>query len=342
MPTTKNALLRYQILDRCFSDFSRRYTFEDLLDEVNDKLYDLTGKTTSVRTLREDIKYLGDRMSYNAPIRSIPFDGRKCYYRYASPNYSIFNNELSVQEVNRLASVIDMLGRYRGNDNYAWVEEVINSLECRFGLKGNTERLVSFESNDQLKGLHFLSDVIDATIGHQTLELTYHSFRGPERHYVFSPHYVKQYNNRWFVFGIVEGRTDVTTLALDRFVNLKPSGRPFIQNNTIVYDEYFDDILGVTKLSEYEKDDIILRFSASRFPYIISKPIHKTQQVLSHEDHTILLPLRFNSELEAQIFYFGPEVEVISPQWLRDRIAEKARQTAEKYSIVQKDCTINQ
>ena len=43
MPTNKNAQLRYQILDRCFSDFKHKYTFEDLKEKVNDALYDLTG-----------------------------------------------------------------------------------------------------------------------------------------------------------------------------------------------------------------------------------------------------------------------------------------------------------
>lgn len=40
MPTNKNAQLRYQILDRCFSNRHRKYTIEDLVDAVNDALYD--------------------------------------------------------------------------------------------------------------------------------------------------------------------------------------------------------------------------------------------------------------------------------------------------------------
>lgn len=43
MPTGKNAQLRYRILDRCFSDFNRKYEIEDILDEVNEQLYDLYG-----------------------------------------------------------------------------------------------------------------------------------------------------------------------------------------------------------------------------------------------------------------------------------------------------------
>ena len=43
MPTNKNAQLRYQILDRCFYDFSRKYEIEDLVNKVNEALDDLYG-----------------------------------------------------------------------------------------------------------------------------------------------------------------------------------------------------------------------------------------------------------------------------------------------------------
>ena len=56
MPTNKNAQLRYQILDRCFSDFSRKYEIQDLVDIVNEALYDLYGTEVSLRQIREDIK----------------------------------------------------------------------------------------------------------------------------------------------------------------------------------------------------------------------------------------------------------------------------------------------
>ena len=72
MPTNKNAQLRYQILDRCFSDFKRKYTIEDLIDKVNDALYDLTGTDISVRQIRADIKYMRDRITYDVPSKAYP------------------------------------------------------------------------------------------------------------------------------------------------------------------------------------------------------------------------------------------------------------------------------
>ena len=173
MSTNKNAQLRYQILDRCFSNFQKKYEIDDLLNEVNKHLLDIFGTTVSIRQIREDIKYMRDRMSYKAPIVAYNYDGKKCYYRYSNPNFHIYNNELSVTDINKLQSVIDMLARFRGTATNVWLEEVISNLEYRFGLKSNAEHLVSFEQNEQLKGVEHLADIIDATINHQTLDIVY-------------------------------------------------------------------------------------------------------------------------------------------------------------------------
>ena len=72
MSTNKNAQLRYQILNRCFSNFRQRYTIDDLVEEVNEKLYDLNGTEVSLRQIREDIKFMRDSVGYNAPVEAYP------------------------------------------------------------------------------------------------------------------------------------------------------------------------------------------------------------------------------------------------------------------------------
>lgn len=41
MPVNKNALLRYRILDRCFSDRHHYYDIDELLDKVNEAFLDI-------------------------------------------------------------------------------------------------------------------------------------------------------------------------------------------------------------------------------------------------------------------------------------------------------------
>ena len=230
MATNKNAQLRYQILDRCFSNFQKRYKIEDLLDEVNEQLLDIFGTTVSIRQIREDIKYMRDRVSFNAPIVAYPYDGKKCYYRYSDRNYSIYNNDLSVADLNKLQSTIDMLGRFRGTAANVWLEEVISNLEYRFGLKSNAEHLVSFEQNEQLKGIEHLADIIDATVNHQTLAIVYLTFKGKEIAMTIHPYYVKQYNGRWFLYGLNDELNRISNLALDRIQNYEKSEKPFRKN----------------------------------------------------------------------------------------------------------------
>ena len=51
MQISKNAQIRYFILDKCSSDFSRSFLIEDLLEKVNDVLIDQFEKGICLRTM---------------------------------------------------------------------------------------------------------------------------------------------------------------------------------------------------------------------------------------------------------------------------------------------------
>lgn len=340
MATNKNAQLRYQILDRCFSNFHKRYEIDDLLDEVNEQLLDIFGTTVSIRQIREDIKYMRDRVSFNAPIVAYPYDGKRCYYRYSDAKFSIYKNELSVADLNKLQSTIDMLGRFRGIAANVWLEEVISNLECRFGLKSNADHLVSFEQNEQLKGIEHLADIIDSTVNHQTLEIVYLTFRGKELTMTIHPYYVKQYNGRWFLYGLNDELNRISNLALDRIHRYDKSEKPFRKNEQYDFSTYFDDVVGATiPGDDVKKETIGLRFSSNRFPYVVSKPIHKSQKVIDEVNGIVEIQVRPTRELDQQLFSFIPDVEVLYPEWYRQQILEKIEENIKKYLSVKKDCT---
>lgn len=344
MPVNKNALLRYQVLDRCFSDFKRKYEIDDLLDKVNDALINLYGKGVALRQIRADIKYMRDRITYNAPIKAYQYDGKKCYYRYEDRNFSIFNNELSVTEVNELRSTIDMLSKYRGVAGNAWLEEVISNLEYRFGIKANNDNVVAFDQNTQLKGLEFLSDLIDSAVNHTPLKILYRMYSGKELSSIVHPYHLKQYNNRWFLFGLQENETygnHIANMALDRIVSFsRPSDISFIPNKDIDFSTRFKDVVGVTIPEDHpEPEPVVLKFDKARFPYILSKPMHSTQEVIDEAEHILSIFVRPNKELEALILSYGSQVEVMRPEWLRRQIKEKITEMYKKYSSVQKEHT---
>ena len=316
MPINKNALLRYQILDRCFSDRHNRYEIEDLVDKVNEALLDMYGKTVSLRQIRADINYMRDRVSYNAPILACPIEGRKCYYTYEDPSFSIFNNELSVKEVTELRSTIDMLSRYRGIPGNIWLEEVISNLEYRFGIKTNSDNIIVFDQNEQLKGLEFLSSVIDAAVNRKTLMIQYRTYGGKETSSIIHPYHIREYNNRWFLFGLEEsshGDYRIANRPLDRIVKLSLSEVEFIPNTIEDFSMRFEDIVGVSTPDEPGNlEHVRLKFDENRYPYIVSKPIHHSQTIVDDREHIIQIDVRPNKELKSMIFSFCPQVEVLS------------------------------
>lgn len=334
MPVNKNAYLRYQILDQCFSNKHRKFSFDDLVDFVSDKL----GYNISPRQIREDIANL--RIGpYYAPIKATRFDGKKCFYHYTDSDFSIFKNELSTEELTKLRSTIEMLNRYRGIPANAWLEEVISNLEYRFGVKANSENLISFEQNDMLKGLEHLSGLIDATINHQTIELSYQSYGRDKRQLIIYPYYIKQYNGRWFLFGLNDAKNRIESFALDRIEAYNLSDKPFVKNESVDFSTFFNDVIGVSvPYDDTLTEEVVLRFSERRFPYVVTKPLHSSQKICE-EPNTISINVKPNRELSQQIFSFIPDVEVLSPDWLRKEIKEKIEENLQKYLSVQNGCT---
>lgn len=232
------------------------------------------------------------------------------------------------------------MSRFRGIPNNAWLEEVISNLEYRFGMKPNSENIISFERNDLLKGNEFLGELIDAALNHQPLNILYRTFSGKEWTSVIHPYHLKQFNNRWFLIGLQEGSHGnyITNKALDRIVRFSKADVPFIPNKDIDFDDYFKDIIGVTVPSSNVKvEKVTLRFDERQFPYVVTKPMHYSQIVLNEEQRIIQISVKPNPELEAAILSYGDHVEVLKPQWFREQIIEKIKKNLMKYDAIYVD-----
>ena len=156
------------------------------------------------------------------------------------------------------------------------------------------------------------------------------------------PYHLKQYNNRWFLFGLEQSPEGdwIANRPLDRIVKFSKADVPFVPNTSVDFSKRFEDVVGVTIPDEtILKETIVLKFDQHRFPYVVSKPIHRSQKVLSESDCTLQIEVRPNKELESLIFSYFPHVEVISPESIREQFKEKIADNLKKYLSVQKDRT---
>lgn len=332
---------KIMVLDRCFSDQRHKYSIDDLLDKVNEFRYDVSGPDSTIkeRTLRKYISRIRNMLPSNVYLESRPYDGKKCYYRYSDPDFSIYNNEMSIDEIDTLRAAIEMLQPFRNSKANAWLEEVISKLEYRFGLKANTENVVNFGQNYDFAGLKNLSAIIDHTTNHQPLNIYYQPYGKEEELYLMHPYYIKEYNNRWFLFGLVPEKNWLMNMALDRITSFSVANVPFIPNKDIDFSTYFDDVVGVTVPKNVVAQEIVLRFYGNRLNYVLSKPIHKSQKQVEGKEDEIVIRVKPNKELCQQIFSFLPDVEVVSPEWFRKEISKKIAENLKKYFPMHDRCT---
>jgi len=294
MATNKHAVIRYQALDKCFSNFGRRYYIEDLIEACNNAIYDFTGNTDGVkrRQLYEDINFMESNAGYSIPLDKIR-DGKRTYYRYSNKNYSINNQPISQTEAMQLKDTIVMLNRFKGLPQFGWMEEILTRLEDTFKLKNNVESVVSFEENIYLKGLEHFTELFNAIINKQSLNIEYNAAFGKSHNYAIHPYYLKQYNNRWFLFGLNQKDDDnrIMNMAIDRIISFKPLSIAYINNETIDFSEYFDDVVGVT-VTDGQTEIIRLKIDKKRYSYIETKPMHPTQRVIEKNDRYVIIELK--------------------------------------------------
>ena len=309
MATNKHAIIRYQALDKCFSNRGRKFYIGDLIDACNEALYDHTGDEKfsdplnpgiSRRQILDDISFMESDAGWAIPLDHIK-DGKKTYYRYSDKKFTINNQPLTDEEVLQLRETTLMLSRFKGLPQFEWIDSMITNLEDKFHLKSAEHSVIGLDSNDCVDGLEYISPLFNAILNKIPLHIEYNTFHKGSHSWVIHPYYLKQYNNRWFLIGLNNDEyRSITNVALDRIASIKQAHVSYIENTVIDdFDDYFYDIVGVSFPLDKTIKEVVLKFSEHRFPYIKAKPIHGSHRVINEEERLILLKLIPNRELES-------------------------------------------
>ncbi len=328
MATNKNAQIRYKILDKCFRNTGKRYFINDLIDECDKIILEIDPKSNGIsrRQILYDIRFMESSEGWNIELDRL-VDGKMVYYRYKDTNYSIYNMPLNELEIIQLKTAFQILTQFKGIQQLEWVNELL------FKLNNNNEvdynhAIIEFDSNNYLKGIEYFGIIYNAILYKKALTIKYKSFISEEiNSHIFHPYYLKQYNNRWFIFGhATNSEFPIINLALDRIVSIKESKKNFIENNSIKWDEYFEDIVGVTKPMNGNVEEIVLHIYANTINYIKTKPLHGSQnkiKIIDNNTAEVKLKLIINYEFESLLMSFGNFIKVIKPIHLANKLKER-------------------
>ena len=336
MAINKNALIRYKVLDSCFRNTGRRYFINDLIDECASVLIERAPESNGIsrRQVYEDISFMESTDGWEIELLK-ERDGKKVYYRYADPSFSINNMPLNDIEISQLNSAIDILSNFKGMPQFEWVNELLPKLKQGIAPAGVAGTIIEFDSNIYLKGIEHLGVLYNAIYYKKVLAISYQPFENKEPFdLILHPYFLKQYNNRWFLFGYnpENGKYD-WNLALDRIVSIREISDKYTLNDSLEWDEYFEDIVGVTKPEGAGVVDVILHFFGRTGKYMETKPLHGSQKAKWLDDNTLEIRLQviINYELERLILSYADSVAVIQPPELAKVIQNRMKAALQWY-----------
>lgn len=322
----------------------RRATLEELIYACNDALYDTNGYgEVSRRTVQHDIQEMrySQALGYYAPIKVVD----KKYYMYEDPEYSITQIPLSSEDMAHLSEAVDLLKQMSAFNGFAGVEDVVNRLEDYVAsMRFKVEPVILLESNERLRGLEHITGLHNAIVEKNPVEITYKSFKSAEPQvFCFSPYILKEFRNRWFVFGKRHDLTEdfVANLALDRIESITdaPKSEKYRKDRNFKPSEYFKDIIGVTRFEDTQVEHIVFSTTAHEAPYIRTKPFHQSQkEIETLDDGRVLFSIDVipNRELERDLLGFGEGITVLSPHSLASKLKERLEKTVENYKNSEK------
>jgi predicted DNA-binding transcriptional regulator YafY len=325
MATNKNALIRYKVLDNCFRNPGKRYFIEDLIEECERVLLEIDPNSDGIsrRQILQDISFMESSEGWQIELQR-ERQGKRVFYRYTDSSFSINNMPLNEVEINQLQSAVDILSQFKGMPQFEWVNELLPKLQQGMAAKESSISIIEFDSNQYLKGIEHLGTLYNAIFYKKVMLINYQPYENEAPFDVtIHPYFLKQYNNRWFLFGYNPEKEKYDwNLAIDRVVGILEKKERYKKNTVIDWQEYFEDIIGVTKPENAAVENVILHFYGKTGKYMETKPLHGSQKSKWIDKDVLEVKLRLilNYEFERLVLSYADSVKVITPHSLAKAI----------------------
>ena len=317
----------------------RWWSRAQLLAAINRYLEDNYRSTIGETTLRMDLAEIaavaGDELLQDQQARN------KVLYKYANRNYSVYQAPpLAAEDYDTLQQAIRLLDQIAFTEVASHLKDTIARLRYTPAPDADGP-LVVYDTPPSVLNPTLMQDLYQAVSQQMVIKFNYQPFDEPAPfQIILHPYLLKEYNNRWYVIGYSEDHKAIRVCALDRFASepIVQARKKSIDKATLNFNPtaYFADVIGPTVRQEHAVEEVVLHFTAHRAKYVITKPLHNSQQPLTAEQVPegwvgFSYCLRFNQELLALLLSFGPDVVVVTPTHLAQKVKAAAQSIITHY-----------
>lgn len=210
----------------------------------------------------------------------------------------------------------------------------------------NTEvTRIEFECVRNLSNAKFVSTFATYILQENVLHFSYVTPQKGLQEVTFHPQYLKEYNNRWAVYGKCEGENRYPTCIRIDSINCgslailpKESDIKYVKAERGFYREYFKDFIGFSRKYNAEVENVYITTNDEKVHNLIkTKPFHESQEEVepwSEEEHhgKFLLKIIPNIELRTKLLAYGVGITLEGNGWFQQEFKNEIKKMAELYS----------
>lgn len=263
--------------------------------------------------------------------------GKRSLWRLAfqrnQPNIPLVYTEVCALWLSRR-----FLSLWKGTDMFEAATSAFDKVRAML-TPGVLEHLEEYENKVVVRSIEQVTDsfadmmptINEALEGDERLEIVYHSPNNrSDTTRTIDPYRLWIQDNVMYLIAFCHLRQDLRTFHLARIKSLKKTGESFEENGEFDLDAYlagtFRAMGGEVMEFEILFDDDVKHVAQERI-------WHPTQEVIEQEDGRVLLKFKAGGlqEIKGWLLGFGPRVEVLHPQELRDAIVSDLEAATRRY-----------
>ena len=289
----------------------------------------------TAKTAQRDIDFMRDRL--HAPLEYVP---SRRGYRYENDAYQLPGLWLKDEEVMSLLVSARLASAVPDSALKDSLHKILDRILTLHATSANLS-LDALSRKVSVKNIEYCRT--DETVFHQVLDALLQARPLTIRYY--SPHndeatvrdilplHLLHYMGTWHLIAHCALKNDLRDFVISRIRDIKPSSCPLVCISAESVKDYMRRYFGI--MTGTETYEVCLRFSPAISPWLAEQVWHPAQQMRWENEKTLCLtfPVADIREVKREILKYGAQVEVLSPEILREKVKQEIGKMGSLYGL---------
>ena len=280
----------------------------------------------SRRTVARDLDFLRDEE--RAPLA---YDDARHGFRLTDETYTLPPVRISRKEAFSFGLARKLLAHYEGTplhlDMRSVLDKIAESMEGEVTIEPDwmSEHVGALPEDRVRIDPEVWAQLAGCVERREAIRATYQTFDGRVSEYELHPYHLLAYHGNWYALALNTAKARIETFALSRFRQVAATGQTFTRPDGFSPETYARQAFGI--VGGEDPIRVRLLFEPKLAVYITERQWHPSQELRPRPDGCVEMRLETTGrkELVRWVLSWMPDVKVLAPKSLRDRITEKLR-----------------